>query len=266
MTGPGATGASDVPEVLQAITLRLDDTRDLLEVATQHLTVLQERVKRHDYAINDLHWDAARILTSGDNPTIVTPTERATVRAVQDGSKELAGEIRRSAATAETAHELLSRAGRQLTHVDGLIESLRTADAEPLSAEAAVEVATLAGRTERLSMLVEVATPLAERAQRQLNDAQEILQRQVSDSTSPDVSRVQQFWFLDVDLFDGSRAVAHARATIRDGAELTGRAVDVGTLTAVQVRGVLNLHAQPPQHRHHPTSTAGPAAPAGPSI
>lgn len=252
--------AGDVPEVLQAITLRIDDTRDLLEVAAQHLTILEGRVRGHDYAINDLHWDAARILTSGDDPYIATPTGRTTVRAVQDGSQELALEIRRSAATAGTAHGQLTQASRELTHVDRLLGALRLPEGESL-AEVAVEDATLTGRTERLSMLVEIAIPLAERAQRQLTEAQEVLDRQVSGSAQPDVDRWQQFWDMDVGVFDGSRAVAQARTTARDGAEVTGRPVAAGGVTAVHVRRLLNLHPQHPQHRHQPPTAARPLHP-----
>lgn len=256
-----AHGTSDVPEILQAVALRLDDTRDLLELATQHLTVLEERVRRHDYTINDLHWDAARILTSAAPHMAATPAGQRALRSVQDGSEDLAREIRSSAATAGTTHQLLSRAGRQLTDVDRLIGALGTAEGEPLS----TRVAVLAGRTERLSMLVEVATPLAERSQRQLAEAQEVLERQVSASAEPDVDRFQQFWALDVGVFDGARAVAQARTTTRDGAELTGRAVHAGAVTSVQVRDLLHHHSRSPRHRPRPPAS-GPGAPPGPSI
>ena len=63
----------DVPETLKAITRRLDDTQDLLEAAVQHLGTLETRLTRHDYAIHDLHWDAARILTSDNSDAATTP-------------------------------------------------------------------------------------------------------------------------------------------------------------------------------------------------
>ena len=55
---------------------------------------------------------------------------------------------------------------------------------------------------------------------------------------------------MDVGIFDGSRAVAQARTTTRDGTELLERAVHTGTLTAVQARNTL---------RHHTTTAPPPA-------
>ena len=128
----------------------------------------------------------------------------------------------------------------------------------------AAEVAVLATRTERLATLVEGAIPLAERAQQQLGQAQEILQRQVGSGAAPAADRFQRFWAVDVGIFDGSRAVAQARTTTRDGTELLERAVHTGTLTAVQARNTLRQHTTLPHHE--PPPSAGPAVPAGPSI
>ncbi len=256
----------DVPETLQAITRRLDDTQDLLEAAVQHLSTLETRLKRHDYAINDLHWDAARILSSDNPKAATTPEGHQTLRAVQDGSDQLVQDLRTSAAAASTGHTLLTSAGRQLGHAQRLIGELGDlGDLGDVGGEAlATEVAVLATRTERLATLVESAIPLAERAQQQLGQAQEILQRQASAGTPPEADRFQRFWAVDVGIFDGSRAVAQARTTTRDGAELLERAVHTGTLTAVQARSTLRQHT--PLPRHEPPPSLGPVGPAGPSI
>ncbi len=253
----------DVPETLQAITRRLDDTQDLLEAAVQHLSTLETRLMRHDYAIHDLHWDAARILTS-DNPNAAdTPEGLQTMRAVKDGSDQLVQDLRTSAAAASTGHTLLTSAGRQVGHAQRLIGDLR--DLGDLGGAAlTTEVTVLATRAERLATLVEGAIPLAERAQRQLGQAQEILQRQVSAGAPPETDRFQRFWAADVGIFDGSRAIAQARTTTRDGAELLERAVHTGTLTAVQARNALRQHT--PLPHHPPPPSLGPAAPTGPSI
>ena len=77
------TGTDEMPQILTAIAGRLDATRDLLEVATTHLSALETQVKRHEYTINDLHWDAAQILTN-DSPEAVTgPAGQRALRAVQ---------------------------------------------------------------------------------------------------------------------------------------------------------------------------------------
>ena len=242
----------DVPETLKAITRRLDDTQDLLEAAVQHLGTLENRLTRHDYAIHDLHWDAARILTSDNPDAATTPEGHQTLRAVQDGSDQLVQDLRTSAAAASTGHTLLTSAGRQVGHAQRLISEL--GDLGGLGGEVlATEVAVLASRTERLATLVEGAIPLAERAQRQLGQAQEILQRQVSSGAAPDADRFQRFWTVDVGIFDGSRAVAQARTTTRDGTELVERAVHTGTLTAVQARTTLRQHTHLPHHEAPPS-------------
>ncbi len=262
MTTPHEVG---VPETLQAITRRLDDTQDLLEAAVQHLSTLETRLMRHDYAIHDLHWDAARILTSDNPDAATTPEGHRALRAVLDGSDELVHDLRTSAAAATTGHTLLTSAGRQVGHAQRLIGELGDlGDLGDGGGAALTEVAVLATRTERLATLVEGAIPLAERAQRQLGQAQEILQRQVSGGTTPETDRFQQFWAADVGIFDGSRAIAQARTTTRDGAELLERAVHTGTLTAVQARNALRQHTPLPHHR--PPPSLGPAAPTGPSI
>ena len=253
----------DVPETLKAITRRLDDTQDLLEAAVQHLGTLETRLTRHDYAIHDLHWDAARILTSDNPDAATTPEGDQTLRAVQDGSDQLVQDLRTSAAAASTGHTLLTSAGRQVGHAQRLISEL--GELGGLGGEVlAAEVAVLATRTERLATLVEGAVPLAERAQQQLGQAQEILQRQVGSGAAPAADQFQRFWAVDVGIFDGSRAVAQARTTTRDGTELLERAVHTGTLTAVQARNTLRQHTTLPHHE--PPPSAGPAVPAGPSI
>lgn len=253
----------DVPEALQAITRRLDDTQDLLEAAVQHLSTLEDRLKRHDYAINDLHWDAARILTSDNLYAAASLKGHQTLRAVQDGSDQLILDLRTSAAAASTGHTLLTSAGRQVGHAQRLITELGELG-DVGGAALTTEVAVLATRTERLATLIEGTIPLAERAQQQLSQAQEILQRQVSAGAAPDSDRFQRFWAVDVGIFDGSRAVAQARTTSRDGAELLELAVHTATLTAVQTRNALRQHT--PLPHHPPPPSLGPAAPAGPSI
>ena len=163
--------------------------------------------------------------------------------------------MQQSAASAGETHHLLAQAGLELTNVDRLISAIRTSAGEPLSADAGVEVAVLAGRTKRLSILMDVATPLAERVQRQLTEAQRLLERQVSSSARPDVDRFQRFWALDVGIFEGSRAVARARASARDGPELAERAVHTGAVTSMHVRDLQNHHARARQlqgQRHQP--------------
>jgi len=256
----------DVPEALQAITRRLDDTQDLLEAAVQHLSTLEDRLRRHDYAINDLHWDAARILTSDNPDAATTPQSDQTLRAVQDGGDQLVQDLRTSTAAATTGHTLLTSAGRQVGHAQRLIGELGGVGGVGGVGGAALtaEVAVLATRTERLATLIEGAIPLAERARQQLSQAQEILHRQVSAGAGPDSDRFQRFWAVDVGIFDGSRAVAQARTTSRDGAELLERALHTATLTAVQTRNALRQHTPPPYHPAPPPP--GPAAPDGPSI
>jgi hypothetical protein len=260
------TSPDEVPQILTVIGGRLDDTRDLLEVATTHLRALGEQVKRHEYTINDLHWDAARILTS-DSPEAVTGgSGQRALRAVQVGTEELAREIQRSGATAGSTHQLLTTAGQELAVADRLIGELNTGGLNtggrgPLTAQAAVDVAILAGRTERLSMLLEVATPLAERVQQQLSEARSLLEQQVGASARPDLDRFQQFWALDVGIFESSRAVAQARAGVRDGSELAERAVHAGGVTSVQVRDLRRRHTH-----HQPPPTTGPTGPTGPAI
>lgn len=241
----------DVPEALQAITRRLDDTQDLLEAAVQHLSTLEDRLRRHDYAINDLHWDAARILTSDNPDAATTPEGHQTLRAVQDGGDHLVQDLRTSTAAASTGHTLLTSAGRQVGHAQRLIGELGAVGGVGGAALTA-EVAVLATRTQRLATLVEGAIPLAERAQQQLSQAQEILQRQVSAGAVPDSDLFQRFWAVDVGIFDGSRAVAQARTTSRDGAELLERALHTATLTAVQTRNALRQHTPLPYHPSPP--------------
>lgn len=259
------TGTDEMPPILTTIAGRLDDTRDLLEGATTHLRALEEQVKRHEYTINDLHWDAARILTS-DTPEAVTgPAGQRALRAVQLSTEDLAQDIQRSTATAGATHQLLTAAGQELAVADRLIGELNTGGLDtggggPLTAGAAVDIGVLAGRTERLSMLLEVATPLAERVQQQLAEARSLLEQQVSASAKPDLDRFQQFWALDVGIFEGSRAVAQARAGVRDGSELVERAVHAGAVTSMQVGDLRHHHTHHHTH-HHPPPTTGPTGP-----
>src|SRR5690349_8435920 len=118
----------DVPQTLREITRRLDDTQDLLEAAVQHLTTLEDRLRRHDYAVNDLRWDAARILASDRRPDADCPAglpeSDRTLRVVQDGSERLIEDLRASAAAATTGHTLLADAGWQLRQAQRLIGEL----------------------------------------------------------------------------------------------------------------------------------------------
>lgn len=260
------TSTDGAPTILTTIAGRLDGARDLLEVATAHLRELEERVKRHEYTINDLHWDAARILTSDTPQEVAGVSGQRALRAVQIGTEELAQDIQRSTATAGATHQLLTSAGQELTVVDRLIGDLTTgtpipSGGAPLPAAAAVDAAVLAGRSERLSMLLEVATPLAERVQQQLAEARRLLQQQVSASARPNLDRFQQFWALDVGIFEGSRVVAQARAGVRNGSEVAERAVHAGAVASMQVHDLRHQHT----HRPAPPST-GPTSPAGPAI
>ena len=110
-------------------------------------------------------------------------------------------------------------------------------------------------------MLLEVATPLAERVQQQLTEARSLLEQQVSASAKPDLDRFQQFWALDVGIFESSRAVAQARAGVRDGSELAERAVHAGGVTSLQVRDLRRRHIH-----HQPPPTTGPTSSTGPAI
>ena len=178
------TSPDETPQILAAVAGRLDGTRDLLEVATTHLAALGERVSRHEHVFNDLHWDAARILTSDTPEAATSPAGRRALRAVQLGTEELTQDIQRSTGAADATRQLLENAGHELSIAGQLIVELNTVG--PLPAETAVGVAVLAGRTERLSMLLEVASPLIERVQQQLGEARTLLEQQVSVSAKPD--------------------------------------------------------------------------------
>ena len=133
---------SDQPrEILHAVTRRLDDTADLLDAAMEQATALERSLRKHEYAINDLHWDTAKILLD-PNP------DRPSLRAVQAGAEQLAEQLRHSTPTAVQIHETLRAAGQHLQHTDRLIGALAgTSD----SVDHAAEVGILSSRAERLT-------------------------------------------------------------------------------------------------------------------
>lgn len=252
-----------LPEALQQISTRLDGARDLLEVATDRLGTLEQHVKRHEHTLNDLHWDAARILTRDTPDPAEGGAGGRALRAVQVGAEELAQAVQRSARDTRTTHQMLTEAGEELTGVARLIRELGTDQGDPLPTSVVVDLTALAGRAERLSLLVDVATPIAERVHQQLTEAHGLLEQHVNDSTRPDATRFQQFWALDVGIFDSSRAVAQARSSIREGSELAGRAVHTSTATSLHVRELMHQTQRhhPAQHPNRPPTT-GPAGPA----
>jgi len=123
-------------DVLLAVGRRLDDARDLLDAAAEQATVLERSLRGHEYAINDLHWDAAKVLLDPE------PT-RPAMRAVQVGVEQLLEQLRDSTTIADQLRDTLSAAGQQLRHTDRLIGALGAASLDPVHA---VEVATLFGR------------------------------------------------------------------------------------------------------------------------
>ncbi len=122
-------------DVLLAVGRRLDDARDLLDAAAEQATVLERSLRGHEYAINDLHWDAAKVLLDPE------PT-RPAMRAVQVGAEQLLEQLRDSTTIADQLRDTLSAAGQQLRHTDRLIGALGAASLDPVHA---VEVATLFG-------------------------------------------------------------------------------------------------------------------------
>jgi len=62
--------------ILQAVGRRLDDTRDLLDAAMEQATALERSLRDHEDTVNDLRWDAAKILLDPNS-------SRSTLRAVQ---------------------------------------------------------------------------------------------------------------------------------------------------------------------------------------
>ncbi len=241
---------SDQPrEILHAVTRQVDDTADLLAAAMEQATALEQSLRKHEYAINDLHWDTAKTLLE-PNPS------RPTLRAVQAGAEQLTEQLRHSTHTAVQIHDTLQAAGQHLQHTDRLIGALAgTSD----SVDHAAEVGILSSRAERLTTLVELATPLADRARQQIESAHDALDHVAAASPQRSRDQLQMFWSLDHGVFDAARQIARARTSTRDGVELTEQAVHSGTLTAAHARDLLRLHQQPP-----PSPTAG--GPSGPTF
>ena len=219
MTGPSAVST------VRDVTRRLDHTQDLLQAAEQHLTTLEHRLQGHEYAITDLHQDAAKILTApasaGDAPSPLA------LRAVQDGADELIHDLRVSGVAAATSHTLLTSAGHQLGIARLLLEDLAAASgaAGPGTGDVAGEISYLSARTVRLATLVEAATPIASRTQQQVTAAREILDTHVSQlsqanqagvDAGADVDRLRRFRAIDHGIFDSSQAIARARGTSTD--------------------------------------------------
>jgi len=106
-------------------------------------------------------------------------------------------------------------------------------------------VAILSSRAERLTTLVEIAKPLADRARQQLGYAHDALEHGVTSSTEPGRDQLQMFWSLDRGVFDTARELARARNSTRDGAELTEHAIHSGALTGAHARSMLRPHLRP---------------------
>jgi len=239
-------------DILHAIGRRLDDARELLDAAVARSTALERNLRGHEYAVNDLHWDAAKVLLDPD-------PDRPALRAVRTGAEQLLEQLRDSTIAADQIHDQLSAAGGHLRHTDRLIGALG-ASTHPVHAG---QVAALANRAERLASLIEVATPLADRAHQQLRSAREALESGVTASADPNLDGFAKFGSLDRGVIDTTRQLAAVRISSRDGAELTEHAVHSGTVTAASARDLLRHH----QQRHPPAPTPpGPSGPSGPAI
>lgn len=203
-----------------------------------------------------MHWDASKLL-------LEPQPGRPTLHLVHAKAEDLTQQLRHSTTVAEQIHDKLSAAGQQLQHTDRLIGALAAADPDPDAAAdpgRAAAVAALSSRAERLSTLVQVATPLADRAHQQLDSAYHALEQGVRASAGANLDEFRQFWTLDRGVYDSSRDLAAARTSTRDGAELTGHAVHSGTVTAAHARNLLRHH----QPGYSPTPT--PRGPSGPAI
>jgi len=221
--------------ILQAVGRRLDDTRDLLDAAMEQATALERSLRDHEDTVNDLRWDAAKILLDPNS-------SRSTLRAVQAGAQQLTEQLRHSTHAAATIHDKLEAAGQHLRHTDRLIGALGAASTDPAHATG---VAILSSRAERLTTLVEIAKPLADRARQQLGYAHDALEYGVTSSTEPGRDQLQMFWSLDRGVFDTARELARARNSTRDGAELTEHAIQSGALTGAHARSMLRPHLRP---------------------
>ncbi len=239
-------------DILLAAGRRLDDARDLLDAAMEQTTALERSLREHEYAINDLHWDTAKVLLEPE------PSRHA-LRTVQTAADHLVEQLHHGSIVADRIHDSLSAGGRHLQHTDRLLGALSAASDDPLHAAG---VARLTGRADRLNTLVQLATPLADRAHQQLESARQALQDGVTSSAEPSRDQFQRFWSLDRGIFESSRELAHARTSTRDGAELTEHAARSVTLTAAHARDLLRHHPQTPSHYLSPT----PRGPSGPTI
>jgi hypothetical protein len=103
--------------ILQAVGRRLEDTRDLLDAAMEQATAFERSLRGHEDIVNDLRWDAAKILLDPNS-------SRSTLRAVQAGAQQLT---------------------EQLRHTDRLIGALGAASTDPAHATG---VAILSSRAE----------------------------------------------------------------------------------------------------------------------
>ena len=242
-------------DIVQAVGRRLDDARDLLDAAVEQATALERSLRGHENTVNDVHWDAAKLL-------LEPQPGRPTLHLVHTKAADLADQLRHSTTTADQIHDKLIAAGQQLQHTDRLIGALAadsTDSTESTDPERATAVAALSSRAERLSTLVAAATPLADRAHQQLGSAREALEQGVRASSGPGLDEFQQFWTLDRGVYDSSRDLASAHTRTRDGAELTEHAARTGTLTAAHARDLLRHH----QPGHPPAPTVhGPSGPA----
>lgn len=238
-------------DILHAVGRRLDDARDLLDAAAEQAAALERSLHAHEYAVNNVHWDVAKLL-------LEPQPGRPTLRLVHAKAEDLADQLRHSTTAADQIHDKLSAAGQHLQHTDRLIGALAADTIDSTDPAHAAAVAALSSRAERLSTLVAAATPLADRAHQQLGSAYQALEQGVRASAGPDLDEFQQFWSLDRGVYDSSRQLASARTSTRDGAELTEHAARSGTLTAAHARHLLHHHEGP-----SPASTSrGPSGPA----
>jgi len=238
------------------------ESRDLLDVALDRNTTVEHGLRRAEQQTRDLQWDAAKILLESD-------PARPAMRTVQAGGDQLVADLRHSQSHAEDLRDALRQARRHPEHATPLVAELTGATQDPEHAAAAAMLAT---RLERLSTLVELATPLAERTSVRIEQAQRALEAGLMQTGDRSVGAFHQFWNIDRGIFDTARELAHARASATDGGELTEHAVNASTLTAAHTREMRRLPRyspnQPSRNEHPPTSARPVRTPgsAGPAI
>lgn len=149
---------------LQMIGQILDESRDLLDSAAERHTEMEASLRRAEGQTRDLQWDAAKILLD-DSPS------RPAMRTVEDAGDQLTSDLRRAQAQAEDLHDTLRQARGHLEHAVPLVRDLTQLTNATGDPEQAVAAAMLATRLERLTTLVELATPLPERTGTRIEEA-----------------------------------------------------------------------------------------------